>query len=249
MEVDYITEDKRVALCDWHYIPGYAMPDEGIIHCKTDFVVNCLREMARHDGPYTLVTHRSDYAITDVMVEIMPSSIRRWIAVNVDTCDSRIIAMPIGIAASRWPHGKAELLTRYARTPKSVDLLAFYATNTEAERRYVASRIKTNCLDRTFSDFMAKPMPYAEALELTASARFVLCPRGNGVDTHRVWEALYLGSVPIVKRCSVMSHFDDMGILFVDDWEDVTDDLLDGHIQVVPSRRIWMDYWRGVILS
>jgi hypothetical protein len=28
---------------------------------------------------------------------------------------------------------------------------------------------------------------------------FVLCPRGNGRDTHRLWESLYLGSIPIVK--------------------------------------------------
>lgn len=30
----------------------------------------------------------------------------------------------------------------------------------------------------------------------------VICPRGNGMDTHRLWEALYLGSIPIVLRSS-----------------------------------------------
>ncbi len=33
---------------------------------------------------------------------------------------------------------------------------------------------------------------------LASEFRFVACPRGNGVDTHRVWETLYRGSVPIV---------------------------------------------------
>ena len=27
----------------------------------------------------------------------------------------------------------------------------------------------------------------------------VAAPRGNGLDTHRLWEALYLGCVPIVQ--------------------------------------------------
>ena len=30
----------------------------------------------------------------------------------------------------------------------------------------------------------------------------VICPRGNGMDTHRLWEALYLGAVPVVLRSS-----------------------------------------------
>ena len=29
---------------------------------------------------------------------------------------------------------------------------------------------------------------------------FVLCPRGNGRDTHRLWETLYMGGVPVVLK-------------------------------------------------
>ena len=53
--------------------------------------------------------------------------------------------------------------------------------------------------------------------------QFVLCPRGNGIDTHRIWEALYLKSIPIVRRCHAMSFFEDLPILFVDHWEEVLD--------------------------
>ena len=28
--------------------------------------------------------------------------------------------------------------------------------------------------------------------------KFILCPLGNGVDSHRIWETLYSGSIPIV---------------------------------------------------
>ena len=30
--------------------------------------------------------------------------------------------------------------------------------------------------------------------------KFVLCPRGKGTDTHRFWEILLVGSVPIVEK-------------------------------------------------
>merc|ERR1712107_137888 len=35
--------------------------------------------------------------------------------------------------------------------------------------------------------------------------RYVLCPPGEGKDTFRVWEALALGSVPMVAQSSLVS--------------------------------------------
>ena len=32
-----------------------------------------------------------------------------------------------------------------------------------------------------------------------AKYKFIFCPWGNGFDTHRIWEALYCGSIPITK--------------------------------------------------
>ena len=37
-----------------------------------------------------------------------------------------------------------------------------------------------------------------EFYELVASHDYVLCPAGNGIDTYRLWETLYLGSTPII---------------------------------------------------
>lgn len=34
----------------------------------------------------------------------------------------------------------------------------------------------------------------------------VVCPRGNGLDTHRFYEALYVGAVPVVLRGSYMAR-------------------------------------------
>ena len=42
-------------------------------------------------------------------------------------------------------------------------------------------------------------LPADELRRLMMEYGWVLCPRGNGVDTHRVWEALYRGATPIVS--------------------------------------------------
>lgn len=56
------------------------------------------------------------------------------------------------------------------------------------------------------------------------SSWFVLCPRGNGLDTHRLWETLYMGSIPIVKRDIGYDDFSDLPICFIDHWKEVNPD-------------------------
>jgi hypothetical protein len=56
--------------------------------------------------------------------------------------------------------------------------------------------------------------------------KFVLCPRGNGMDTHRLWEALYTRTVPIVRYEPAHRYFTDLPILFISNWNEITEDYL-----------------------
>ena len=72
------------------------------------------------------------------------------------------------------------------------------------------------------------PRDYYEAL---VRSKFVLAPRGYGRDTFRVWEALTLGSVPVMRRLSreasaEYEKYDGLPIVWVDEWEQVTPSLL-----------------------
>jgi hypothetical protein len=54
----------------------------------------------------------------------------------------------------------------------------------------------------------------------------VLCPKGNGYDSHRIWETLYLGGIPIVKIGELPMKFpnsDQIPILKVKDWNEILD--------------------------
>ena len=50
----------------------------------------------------------------------------------------------------------------------------------------------------------------------------IVCPRGNGVDCHRVWEVLYLDRVPIIKREMAMNYFEELPIIYLDNWLELT---------------------------
>lgn len=48
---------------------------------------------------------------------------------------------------------------------------------------------------------------------------FVLCPPGNGPDTHRAWEVLCLGRIPIIQDLSINDIYDDLPVWVVKDWD------------------------------
>ena len=35
-------------------------------------------------------------------------------------------------------------------------------------------------------------------MDIVASSKFVFCPRGNGIDTHRFWETYAANSIPVI---------------------------------------------------
>jgi hypothetical protein len=72
-----------------------------------------------------------------------------------------------------------------------------------------------------------------------AEHAFVLCPAGNGLDCHRNWEAMALSCIPIMLRQPGFSElYAGLPVLLVDDWADVTLELLDSTLADF-TRRAW----------
>jgi hypothetical protein len=67
----------------------------------------------------------------------------------------------------------------------------------------------------------------------THESFYVLCPRGVGEDTHRFYEAIFLDSIPIVKRTFTVFDklYDTMPCLIVNDWNEITEEFLLNNLQ------------------
>lgn len=53
---------------------------------------------------------------------------------------------------------------------------------------------------------------------------FVLCPRGNGLDTVRTWETLYMGGIPVVKKHrGITALLNELPVVLVDSWSQASD--------------------------
>jgi hypothetical protein len=81
---------------------------------------------------------------------------------------------------------------------------------------------------------------------------FVLSPHGNGLDCHRTWEALILGCIPIVRTSPIDSLYEDLPVLIVNEWTDVTEALLKTTVEQFKNQsfsyeKLTLPYWMNKI--
>lgn len=83
---------------------------------------------------------------------------------------------------------------------------------------------------------------------------FTMSPRGVGMDCHRTWEAILLGSVPVIPDLPINGLFETLPVVIVQDWETVTpaflaaerERILDSEFDFAP---ILLETWRRVLLG
>jgi hypothetical protein len=190
----------------------------------------------------------------------------KWFAQNTQIqIHSKIIQIPIGLdfheiynnPSSNWrlPHesrlpGMQELvlvdikqnaLPFYERIPK---IYVNFSKNNDRfrQRKSCLENISHDLLE--ISDFTPRTINWQKTKEYS----FVLSPFGVGMDCHRTWEALCLGCIPIVKAPNFTKLFEDLPVLIVNDWNQVTRELLDKTIIDFKTRsfnydKLQLKYW------
>ena len=63
-------------------------------------------------------------------------------------------------------------------------------------------------------------------MNFIGSYRFTICVQGSGNDTHRLYESLLMGSIPITIDCTVKRLFEEYNLpgYFVKSWDEVNED-------------------------
>eukprot|EP00475_Leptophrys_vorax_P014906 TRINITY_DN21169_c0_g2_i1.p1 TRINITY_DN21169_c0_g2~~TRINITY_DN21169_c0_g2_i1.p1 ORF type:complete len:416 (+),score=82.63 TRINITY_DN21169_c0_g2_i1:72-1250(+) len=82
---------------------------------------------------------------------------------------------------------------------------------------------------------------------------FAVSPPGGGIDCYRNWEMLFLGVYPIVLNNTLNPVFEDLPVLIVQNWSDVTLQLLSEFKHEAGSkyyegyRKLYINYWEDTI--
>ena len=145
-----------------------------------------------------------------------------------------ILSIPVGVTQSR------AILEHLAQADgaKTQDLLI---NNSGWEHRQsINERVIANFGGQLRNTYGLRLSEYFDAI---ARSRFVLCPSGMGWDSHRLWETLLLGSIPIVEHSEGWhAVLDDLPALSVTHFDQVTPDLLASAYPAILSQCDRFDY-------
>ena len=167
---------------------------------------------------FTLVTHNSDHAVTIQDLELLNNpNLKGWFAQNVEFSHEKLHALPIGLQNQQWGTEKLSQIIGISKSIKKTKLIyANFSEDTHPARKEAGEKIKSI----NFCT-IEKNKTYTEYLSSIAEHKFCICPRGNGLDTHRFWEAQYLDCIPVILWKDWSASYSDLPVLILDTWSDL----------------------------
>lgn len=247
---DVITTDGYLEFCN----------QNDICYIKTDFFYTgpLIWRGNKHPNNIsnTCVIGHSDYPVVDEI----SNKFDKVFCINRASDSENTFGLPLGITNDcddspihRIYGNKKIMIDVFNENHEKRNLayLNFNISNYPSERQIVWNNFHN--LDWVFTGQIDNTIDgRTKFLRDIKSSKFVFCPRGNGVDTHRLWESLYMGSIPIVKYDKAHHLVTDLPIIFIDSWDKIDQEFLENKYDEFIKKdwnfdKLKISYWTNLI--
>ena len=219
--------------------------------------------------PFTLVTGDSDRSVSFSSIDqraltrlLESERITNWFAQNLCIRHPKVMPLPVAMdyhtlarrlnhpwGAIASPTEQEQLLLRMRNKRRR---LSEKRTLCYANWHFQLGRgDRSECLsklDPRTVFFEPQPLQRKDSWANNANFAFSVSPSGNGLDCHRTWEAMLLGSVPIVKTSPLDGLYQGLPVCIVTDWREVSPDYLRQKLDEIQGatydfRPLYLSYW------
>lgn len=200
--------------------------------------------------PYCVATYHNDVASPGKFVSYLDDPrIIAWFGINPTISNHpKFFAVPVGIPQDYIiPHqSHAQIQGHFNQLrsrPKHKMLYVNYCPYTNPMRDYITDLFK----EEPFCT-VGKFVPIFTFWQEIAQHKFTLSPPGKGIDCFRTWEAILLGSIPIVISSPLNELYKDLPILVINDWHEITEEFLCRKYEEITSQnyrveKLYKQYW------
>lgn len=270
MKIDFIQGDKFVGLAKYTYAPASRhdedynhlpntlnigeLKDGDIIYTHTMYAKQ-LFELLRHlDVKTVVITHNSDETVDFPP----PDNVIMWYTPNVAINHPRIQSVPLGLENDRYCpniHKKEKIITKLkqSRNYRNLVYMNFNINTNPTQRRHIYNTLKNK--PWVTVDMRKNGDDYDNYIDNIYNHKFVICPEGNGIDTYRIWECLYLGTIPIIlDNINNSFYWDYLPVSVIRSPRQITKQFLNND-DVISTLDCWnmemlkFSYWENKILN
>lgn len=235
------------------------LKEDELIYTHTFYARQLFKKLEKlYPMQFKVVTHNAD-----TPADFPPPDNVFWFTTNVAIryngptlgFGSNMTSIPIGIENDIWLKDKTRIMELKLQNPKKYRSLVYCNHNiqTNPKKRQKPYEVLRGVNWATIH-IGSNGQGFENYIDNVYNHPFVVCPEGNGIDTHRIWECLYMNTIPIVLKNINNSFYTDLPILFLNDWEEMNEKFLYDSFMEMSYKEWNMDkldfnYWKDEILA
>jgi hypothetical protein len=209
--------------CKWVFDPRY--PDRQAFsypqaaHGDWVFVNGDYLQQFRNKNPlfspkkFYIIVHNTDRSFGFMELQmLLPISLHIY-AINTTITHSALTTIPIGFVDKQLPFLAA---LSVPNEPRDIEIYANFTRTTNNAKRAACIGAFAEDPRVVWKTGLSVPEYYADLCR----SKFVLCPEGTGIDTHRVYESILCGATPVVLRNSLSHMYEKLPVCIVNSWTD-----------------------------
>lgn len=209
------------------------------IFVKTDDLINFYDKIYKFNIDISnkiIITHNSDHEV-DAKYEFFLNQVKKQYSQNCLITHKNLEPIPIGIENSQWfDHQILHNVRIRIDIKKEKNIYFLFSLSTHFSRNECYNKFKNKLI---WNNKLSKEEYFIELKK----HKYAICPRGNGLDTHRIWECLYLDVIPIMlKRDSI--NIDNLPIIYLNDWDELDVNNINTKFKNLKLSKITLDFYK-----
>jgi hypothetical protein len=227
-----------------------------------------IKNLVKYPGMNLVLGHADKRIGTGTIATLRALGVRMVFSTNLTHHSPYSFPLPIGLCDASDQTTIHELLgnrdhflraNESAKFPELYNgklLVNFSASNNVAIRGSLLKFLKREEIKINFQTTEFSDTGRINYLRACRESAYVLCPEGNGIDTHRLWETLYMGGIPIVtSNVAIDSLVEFLPVLVLENWNQLKDnDFLESEWNRIQAKehdfsRIESSYWNKLLIE
>lgn len=251
---EYISEKTYENLCDFVYTKDKKLNPRRVFEGSIIFVA--LKQINNFfvkvhpliEHRYVLITYNLDYSSPGKQKAYLDDpKIIAWFGSQPSSKHPKFHMIPLGVMDPSV--GKIQKGLDKSCEKKNLLCLNFTIGTYKSERQPLAEYFfkKPYCVKMG----RKKQKDYLQDLK---ESKFVLSPRGFGIDCFRTWETLVMGSYPIVRTSVLDPLYKDLPVVIVESWDQINKPFLEQKYEEMSQKTydmkiLYTTYWKEYILE